>query len=232
MVTVPPAPGLPVTIPVEEPMVAILVLLLHQVPPGVASLSTVVSPAHTLVVPVIADGNGFTVTIVLLEHPVEISVKVIIEVPVGPTDETIPVFTIGIGPGTTVAIVVFELLHVPDGIASLSMVVKPEHIEVIPVIAGGRGLTVTIVEAAQPVPMSVYVIVVMPPGLVGVPPVTTPEKGVTVATILVLLLHVPLGVPSLSVVVWPAQMVVLPDITVGNAFTVMVSTLAQPVGSI
>ena len=55
---------LPVTIPEDEPIAA-LALLLLQVPPGVASLSKVVSRGHTVPVPVIASGNGLMVTMVV-----------------------------------------------------------------------------------------------------------------------------------------------------------------------
>ncbi len=60
----------PETIPELVPMVATLVLLLVQVPPPVLE-SVVVEPAQTVVVPVIADGNGFTVTAVVVMQPVE-----------------------------------------------------------------------------------------------------------------------------------------------------------------
>jgi len=59
---------MPVTILVE-PIVAIVVLLLLQVPPTVASASVVVKPGHTVVVPVIAAGNAFTVNVVVALHP-------------------------------------------------------------------------------------------------------------------------------------------------------------------
>jgi hypothetical protein len=54
----------PVTIPDEVPTVAIERLPLLQIPPAVALLSVVVSPGHTVRVPVIAAGSGFTVTVV------------------------------------------------------------------------------------------------------------------------------------------------------------------------
>jgi hypothetical protein len=62
MVAEPPAMLL--TTP-NEPTVATAVLLLDQVPPGVASLSDEVPPAHTLVIPVIGEGLLLTVTMVL-----------------------------------------------------------------------------------------------------------------------------------------------------------------------
>ena len=52
----------PVTIPVEAPTVATPVLPLVHVPPLVPSLSVVVKPAQTIAVPVMDDGNAYTVT--------------------------------------------------------------------------------------------------------------------------------------------------------------------------
>lgn len=51
----------------------------------------------------------------------------------------------------------------------------------------------------------------------------------TLATEGLLLVHVP-ATPSLSVVVRPAHMVVLPDMAVGSGFTVTVCCALQPVG--
>ena len=58
----------PVTTPVPE-TVATMVVLLFQVPPP-PSLNVVVKPTHTDIVPDIADGSGFTVTIAEALHPV------------------------------------------------------------------------------------------------------------------------------------------------------------------
>jgi hypothetical protein len=52
----------PVTIPVVRPIVAFVLLLLHE-PPAMLSLKTVVKPMQTLGAPDIADGNGLTVII-------------------------------------------------------------------------------------------------------------------------------------------------------------------------
>ena len=57
----------PATVP-EVPTVAFALLLL-QVPLPVASLRVVAEPAHTLIVPVIAAGNGFTVTVAVTLQP-------------------------------------------------------------------------------------------------------------------------------------------------------------------
>lgn len=67
MVAVPP--DTPDTTPDVDPTAAIAVLLLLQVPP-LASLNVVVALAHTVVVPVTADGIALTVTIIVSVHPV------------------------------------------------------------------------------------------------------------------------------------------------------------------
>ena len=63
---------MPVTIPVDDPIVAMPVDPEFHVPPP-ASIKDVVRPAHTTGVPLIADGSAFTVTIVVAgtPHPVE-----------------------------------------------------------------------------------------------------------------------------------------------------------------
>lgn len=66
MVQVPGAT--PVTMPVTEPIVAIVVLLLDHRPPGMAAVSVIVWPTHTwlpVVGPDIGPGNGFTTTFTL-----------------------------------------------------------------------------------------------------------------------------------------------------------------------
>jgi hypothetical protein len=63
----------PAVTPVTTPPAVIVatagVALLH-VPPAVALLKVVVALTHTLVVPVIAAGSGFTVTVVVTAQPV------------------------------------------------------------------------------------------------------------------------------------------------------------------
>ena len=122
----------PVTTPVDSPTVAIPVALLLHVPPPVPSVSVVVNPEHTVRVPLIAVGNGFTVTMAVCIQPVA-SVYVIVAVPPDPP-VTMPV-------EPTVALPV--LLHVPPLVASVSAVVSPTHTFIVPVIAAGSGFTVT-----------------------------------------------------------------------------------------
>ena len=62
----------PETIPLDEPIVAIPVLPLLQLPPEVTQLTVVVEPTQTFNVPVIGAivGKGFTVTGVVTKQPV------------------------------------------------------------------------------------------------------------------------------------------------------------------
>jgi hypothetical protein len=69
IVTVPP--DTPVTIPEEDPTVAIVVLLLLHTPPGGRQVKVIVLPAHRLVGPVIGPGFGLTVTVITDIQPVE-----------------------------------------------------------------------------------------------------------------------------------------------------------------
>lgn len=62
----------PVTIPVDAPTVAVVVLDEDQVPPAVASVSVVVPPIQTTGVPPIVAGNAFTVATAVLRQPVGI----------------------------------------------------------------------------------------------------------------------------------------------------------------
>lgn len=64
----------PFTVPVAEPTVATAVLLLLQVPPGVASDKVAVDPIQTDEIPLIEPGNGFTVRIAAALQPVLVSV--------------------------------------------------------------------------------------------------------------------------------------------------------------
>jgi len=61
------------TTPEEEPTVNVADVpgLLH-VPPGKASISVAEAPAHTLVVPDIIDGTGYTVTGIVAVHPMPV----------------------------------------------------------------------------------------------------------------------------------------------------------------
>ena len=128
----------------------------------------------------------------------------------------------------TVAIVGSVALHVPPAAPSVSVVVTPAQIVVVPVIApaDGSAFTVFIIVAVllQPVLPSVivYPIVAVPAAM----PVTTPPA--TVAVPGALLLQVPPVAASVSVVVEPAHSLAVPVIgaTAGPASVVHVTELA------
>ena len=86
----------------------------------------------------------------------------------------------------TVATLVLLLAHVPPTVADESAVEAPTHTVDKPVIAAGAAITVTTTDVPQP-PLKTYEIVVVP----AVIPVTIPLKEPTVATEVLLLLHVP-----------------------------------------
>ena len=136
----------PVTIP-EEPTLATPEELLLHVPPVAASDNEVVNPEHTLNVPNIAVGNGFTVTTVVMIQPVDDNAYVIVAVL---ALNTAPPVTKPALP--TDAISGALLLHIPPPVASLNDVVKPEHTLVTPRIAVGKGYTVTTVVVVHPEP--------------------------------------------------------------------------------
>jgi len=54
-------------------------------------------------------------------------------------------------PAVIVATAGDALLHVPPAVALLNAVVEPTHTLVVPAMAAGSGLTVTVVVTAQPV---------------------------------------------------------------------------------
>ena len=61
---------IPVTSPVVKPTVATPLLLLAQVPPALELINVTVLLMHTPDGPVIADGKGLTVIVVVLLQPV------------------------------------------------------------------------------------------------------------------------------------------------------------------
>lgn len=125
-------------------IVATAVLLLIQLPATVASVSVAHDPAHTLIVPPIVAGLGITVTILVIKHPVALSVYVTVTVPA-----TMPV-TMPVDEPTE-AEDGSLLLHEPPGVASFKVVFNPIHTEAVPVIAPGNGFTVNTAVARQPV---------------------------------------------------------------------------------
>lgn len=131
----------PVTIPDDEPTVAKAIPELVHVPlPESDNVS--LASTHTDDAPVIAEGNGFTVTTVVAEQPVAAR-YVIVAVP-AESPETIPLVPI-------VAVAGVLLLHVPPTVPSLNAVVEPSQTLVVPVITAGEACTVTVTLWLQPV---------------------------------------------------------------------------------
>jgi len=184
--------------------------LLH-VPPPAASLSVIGVPMQTLDAPVIdpAFGKGLTVNgIAATQLPIAYFIVSV------PPDKPV---TAPVVP--TVAIPVLVLLHTPPVGPSARVTTEPTQTLGVPVIVPGDVATVTVAVA---VPAgAVYVIIEVP----GVTPVTTPAD-VIVATPGVPLVHVPPADVSASVVVDPAQTVVVPviapTVTVTGISSVMV----------
>jgi hypothetical protein len=132
-----------VTTPEVMPTVATAVLLLPHEPPPVASPRPVVGPTQRLSVPLMGAGDGFTVTVAVVEQPPG-SVYPIITAVAADTPVTRPEVS------PTVASVVAPLLQVPPGVASYRTVVNPTHTLIVPVMAAGSGFTVTVAVAMQP----------------------------------------------------------------------------------
>lgn len=137
----------PLTEP-EVPIVAKAVLLLLQVPPNVPSISEIDVPVHRLPAPPIDAGNEFIFTVVvavLVQPDPLVTLYDITGVPAA-MPVTIPVVPTDPDEGRL-------LLHVPPGVTSLKVVDVPTQIFTVPVIAAtvGKGLTVIIVVALQPV---------------------------------------------------------------------------------
>lgn len=63
---------IPVAMPVDAPIVAMAVLPLLHVPPGVALLRVVVLPWQMVLVPVMAGGEASTVNVIELVQPDEV----------------------------------------------------------------------------------------------------------------------------------------------------------------
>ena len=122
-----------------------------------------------------------------------------------------------------VATKVLLLLHVPFAVTLVSCVVDPTHTSVVPNIGAGIEFTVTVNTAEQPA-VVVTVAVVTPPGLGPANMVVfVPGPGITVATVVLLLLHMPVIGPLLSTWLVPAHIWLLPVIGAGSGFTVTVT---------
>lgn len=134
-------PGvMPVSAPVPD-IVPTARLELTQPPPLGVLLSSVVLPVHTLSVPLMADGIGFTVTFVDTLQPLR-SVYTAVHMP-GPVPVMAP-------DELTVAMPGHGPAQVPPDGSALSVVPSPWQNDVVPDMEPGSGFTVTMVEVVQP----------------------------------------------------------------------------------
>jgi hypothetical protein len=172
-------------------------------------------PVHTIVGPLIApaDGNGFTVKLIVaaVPHPVEY-----VNVTVPAVTPLTPPF-----PEPIVAVPASLDVHVPPVVASDSVTVPPIHTFVAPVIAVGAVCTV-IVCVAIVLPqalVTVYFIVSTPEAT----PVTDPETDI-VATEVAELLQTPPDAVLVNDTAESEQIVIGPDNVpaFGSGFTVIV----------
>jgi hypothetical protein len=120
------------------------------------------------------------------------------------------------------------MLHVPPVDASVSVVHTPTHMLVVPLIAAGRGVTVTTFVDEQPPEPIDTVIVTVP----DVRPVTTPVVGSTVPIVALLLLHEPPPDDEVSDMVCPTQTLDGPLIVPGPELTVTTFVTKQPPGAV
>ena len=114
----------------------------------------------------------------------------------------VPVAVVKPEPATTVATAVLSLLQVPPVVPSDMIATWPTHIDVVPEIATGDGLTVTTVEAVQLAGV-VYIMVEVP----GVMPDNSPELNPIVAMPVEPEVQVPPVTASDSVMERPAHTV-------------------------
>ncbi len=187
-----PAPMPVITLPVA---LATAALLLLQVPPAGELEKIVVRPVHTVAVPVMSVGRGFTVTTcVLLQLPPSEWVMVVVPA-------AIPVTTPVIA--STVALAITLLLHVPPLLVLFKVIAEATHTLAGPVIAACCEITVTVfgVNAiAQPPPGGMYEIVAEPTPI----GVAIPLEPI-VATSELLLLQVPPAGTAAKAPVEPVQ---------------------------
>jgi hypothetical protein len=209
---------MPVSTPVAASIVAIVVGVTLHIPPLTASVSVIAAPDNARHIdggPPIAGGTGFTVTTAIAGQPVPGLVVVIVAVPYDtpvttPADDTT---------ATPVLLLDHELPPPPR------LLVEPTHTSSKPLIAGGAAFTVTVTDAAHPVG-SRYVIVVVPGATPPISPVVTPVV-VAVAIDVLLLIHAPPPVVSVSVIVIPWHSGALSR-TGDSAFTIMLLITLHP----
>ena len=123
-----------------------------------------------------------------------------------------------------VAVVVGELLQVPPGVPSVSVMVDATQTCDGPLIEAGSGFTVIVLERVQPVPNAVQIMVTVPTET----PVTIPLLLPTTAIADELLLHVTPGVVVVRVMEEPTHTDDGPPISAGSGSTVTIAVVEQP----
>ncbi len=131
----------PVNIPVVTLIVAVPGVAELHVPPLTLLLSVALLPMHRVVFPAIVVGSGLTVIVAVVMQPKGVVYSMATFA--GVTPVIVPLLM------SAVATAVFVLLHVPEGVVSLSIILLPWHTMAGPVI-GVSGFTVTVVVAEQP----------------------------------------------------------------------------------
>jgi hypothetical protein len=126
------------------------------------------------------------------------------------------------------AIAVLLLLQVPPVVAEDKVLVAPRQMPVVPVIDAGAGLTVRMADLAHPVEDSVNIMLEFPAETALMVPLVAPM----VATVVLLLLHVPAPDALVSVADVPAQSESVPPILAGRAITVTTLVVKHPVDNV
>ena len=130
----------PLTVPLDEPMVAVAGDELIHTPPVTVLVNDIVVDAHNAVGPAMAAGCALMVMVAVAAQPA-VDVKVITEAPwFAPV--TVPL-------EAPIVALVLLLAHVPVPVASVSVVDAPLQIAIVPVIAD-TAFTFTVVVTAQP----------------------------------------------------------------------------------
>jgi hypothetical protein len=131
-------------VPDPEPIVAIAVRVLLQVPEPVPSVNVSVPDTATELPLLIMPGTGFTVTTIVTAQPTAL-VKVIVAVP---ADSAVTTPELDVPSNPTLVLL---LVQIPPDV-SLKLAVVPTHAFGVPRMGIGATFTVTVLFTEQPVP--------------------------------------------------------------------------------
>jgi hypothetical protein len=126
------------------------------------------------------------------------------------------------------------LLHIPPLVADDKITDEPAHMSDVPVIAAGTGLTVIVYVAMQPSQV-VNVIVAVPaatPVIVVIEPASIVGTKLTVATAVLLLVHVPQSEDIVRSIVEPAHTTLGPLMEPAAGLTNNIVVPTQPVDAV